>query len=126
MEDGARPLISEWMRGQIGPRGVANTLKEEVPRWGEMLPQLPSLAHEVLRQAKSGQFQLKMESDELAGIRSELRRTTQRMVLAVTGAALLASVAIPLVGGHSPSWLMAALGVLGIGLLGYAFLGEES
>jgi ubiquinone biosynthesis protein len=37
------------MSEQIGWRGWLRTFKEEVPYWGAVLPQLPRLAHQALR-----------------------------------------------------------------------------
>jgi ubiquinone biosynthesis protein len=45
----AKPYLERWMNEQLGWRGWARTLKEEAPYWGMLIPQLPRLAHQVLR-----------------------------------------------------------------------------
>jgi ubiquinone biosynthesis protein len=45
----AKPFLERWMSEQIGWRGWLRTFKEEIPYWGTVLPQLPRLAHQALR-----------------------------------------------------------------------------
>jgi ubiquinone biosynthesis protein len=45
----AKPFLERWMSEQLGWRGWLKTIKEEAPYWGMLIPQLPRLAHEVLR-----------------------------------------------------------------------------
>ena len=45
----AKPFLERWMSEQIGWRGWLRTFKEEAPYWGAVLPQLPRLAHQALR-----------------------------------------------------------------------------
>jgi ubiquinone biosynthesis protein len=45
----AKPFLERWMNEQIGWRGWLRTFKEEIPYWGTVLPQLPRLAHQALR-----------------------------------------------------------------------------
>jgi ubiquinone biosynthesis protein len=44
----AKPFLENWMREQIGLKGLLRTLRNEAPRWATMLPQLPRLAHRAL------------------------------------------------------------------------------
>jgi ubiquinone biosynthesis protein len=45
----AKPFLERWMSEQIGWRGWLRAFKEETPYWGNLLPQLPRLAHQALR-----------------------------------------------------------------------------
>ncbi|MBK6744421.1 MAG: ubiquinone biosynthesis regulatory protein kinase UbiB [Hydrogenophilales bacterium] len=45
----AKPFLERWMNEQIGWRGWLRTFKEEIPYWGTVLPQLPRLAHQAMR-----------------------------------------------------------------------------
>jgi ubiquinone biosynthesis protein len=45
----AKPFLERWMSEQVGWRGWARTLRDEIPYWGTLLPQLPRLAHQALR-----------------------------------------------------------------------------
>ncbi len=90
----AKPFFERWMREQLGRQALLKSLSEQAPRWGEVLPALPSLAHEVLRQARSGKLRIETGSSEIARLRGDLRRANQRTVLAVIGAALVICAAL--------------------------------
>jgi ubiquinone biosynthesis protein len=91
----AKPFLERWMREQLGPRAVMRELKSHAPRWGETLPALPGLAHEVLRQARSGKLRVEIAPTEIDKIRREMRRSNQRTVLGV----------VPLL-----TWILGGLG----------------
>ncbi len=44
----AKPFLENWMREQIGLKGLLRALRNEAPRWATMLPQLPRLVHRAL------------------------------------------------------------------------------
>lgn len=44
----AKPYLERWMNEQVGWRGLLERFKAEAPRYSQMLPQLPRLAHQVL------------------------------------------------------------------------------
>jgi len=44
----AKPFLENWMREQIGLKGLLRALRNEAPRWATMLPQLPRLLHRAL------------------------------------------------------------------------------
>jgi ubiquinone biosynthesis protein len=44
----AKPFLENWMREQIGVKGLLRTIRNEAPRWATMLPQLPRLLHRAL------------------------------------------------------------------------------
>lgn len=123
----AKPFLERWMSEQIGTRAFFNRLKDNVPQWGEKLPEIPSLVHEVLHQARHGKLEVRSNSEELQLIRKEIRRANQRTFFAILGGSLLVSAALLLgLDGYSPrmaygapvlSW---ALGILG----GFILLGN--
>ena len=129
----AKPFLEQWMREQLGGKALLRELKSQAPRWSEILPRLPSLAYEVLEQAREGRLELRMTSEDLACLRREVRRANQRTVLAVVGAALLMSAAAiygldgfqPMIVAGAPllSWVLGALGVC---LVLAAWPGEDS
>src|SRR5690606_35458538 len=41
----AKPILEVFMSEQFGVRGLVERLKQESPRWVQLLPQLPRLAH---------------------------------------------------------------------------------
>lgn len=47
----AKPYLERWMNEQIGWRGLIEKLKAEAPRYSQIFPQLPRLAHQALKRA---------------------------------------------------------------------------
>ncbi|HEX4798725.1 MAG TPA: ubiquinone biosynthesis regulatory protein kinase UbiB [Burkholderiales bacterium] len=44
----AKPFLENWMREQVGLKGLLRAVRNEAPRWATMLPQLPRLLHRAL------------------------------------------------------------------------------
>ncbi len=66
----AQPFLERWMNEQIGWRGLLERLKNEAPRYAQLLPELPRLLHQVLQQqARPG------DSQALQALLTEQRRT---------------------------------------------------
>jgi ubiquinone biosynthesis protein len=116
----AKPFLERWMGEQLGLRGLARQVQLNAPRWGEMVPLLPGLAYDVLRQASEGRLRVETSPRELRELRREIRRSGQRTVLAITGAALVIAAAViygldgftPAMWGRVPAatWLLGGLG----------------
>lgn len=117
----AKPFLEQWVREQIGGQAMMRELQKQAPRWGETLPILPGLAYEVLRQARDGKLRIDSSSEELARLRREIRRASQRSVLAVVGSAFIVGAAVllgldgfsPTMVGDAPlmSWVFGLLGI---------------
>ena len=45
----AKPFLERWMNEQIGWRGLLARLQHEAPRYAQLLPELPRLLHQALR-----------------------------------------------------------------------------
>jgi len=67
----AKPFLENWMRDQVGLKGLLRTVRNEAPRWATMLPQLPRLLHRALADDRVGRIERTLE-DLLA---TEKRRT---------------------------------------------------
>jgi ubiquinone biosynthesis protein len=121
----AKPFLETWVRDRVGVKATLNELHKQAPRWGEILPSLPSVAYEVLRKANEGKLRVGLSSDELTRLRVEIRRANQRNVLAIVGAAFIVSSVLLLgldgyvprmvstVFGDAPlmSWVLGLLGL---------------
>jgi ubiquinone biosynthesis protein len=66
----AKPILKRWVSEQIGLRGLARQLREEVPHWGTLLPQLPRLAHTYLSKSSGPDL-----TAELHALRAQLEKT---------------------------------------------------
>jgi len=45
----AKPFLERWMNDQVGWRGLVARLKNEAPRYVQLLPELPRLLHQALQ-----------------------------------------------------------------------------
>ncbi|MBI5911182.1 MAG: ubiquinone biosynthesis regulatory protein kinase UbiB [Betaproteobacteria bacterium] len=82
----AKPYLERWMSEQLGWRGLLRNLQNEAPRWVNMLPQLPRLAHRALAADPSAGIERALE--RLAAEQSRRHRSTVMLCLLL--AALLA------------------------------------
>ncbi|TAA41004.1 ubiquinone biosynthesis regulatory protein kinase UbiB [Corallincola spongiicola] len=48
----AKPFLEDWMQDQLGAKALKRNLLENLPYWGEKLPQLPDLIFNNLQQAQ--------------------------------------------------------------------------
>jgi ubiquinone biosynthesis protein len=79
----AKPFLENWMREQIGLKGLLRTLRNEAPRWATMLPQLPRLLHRALAGDRVEGI------EQMLGELLELERRRNRLIgVAVTFLAL--------------------------------------
>lgn len=67
----AKPFLEKWMIDQLGPKMFWQQLKAEAPQYAKLIPELPRLLHDFLRQRKGD------ESRELRALLSEQRRTNR-------------------------------------------------
>lgn len=101
----AKPFLENWMKDQVGARALVSQLKQEIPQWGEKLPQLPLLAHKVMKQAAEGNLSLKLHAKDLEQIKQEIRGTTAQRNKTLAGSSILITSAIILTTGSlSVGW----------------------
>jgi ubiquinone biosynthesis protein len=67
----AKPFLERWMNEQIGWRGLVNRLKQEAPRYAQLLPDLPRLLHQRLQDRPAS------DSAALLALLAEQRRTNR-------------------------------------------------
>ncbi|MFN0039550.1 MAG: ubiquinone biosynthesis regulatory protein kinase UbiB [Burkholderiales bacterium] len=58
----AKPYLERWMSEQVGWRGLIHNLKNEIPQWGVLLPQLPRLLHQRLTADHPDNLRLAVEA----------------------------------------------------------------
>ena len=64
----AKPYLERWMRQQVGPLAFREGLKRELPKWGRMMPEIPTLAHGLLRKLHDDETATQQQADELRGL----------------------------------------------------------
>ena len=67
----AKPFLERWMNEQIGWAGLVDRLKDEAPRYAQLLPELPRLLHAAL--------QPRTDSPLLHALIEEQRRTNRML-----------------------------------------------
>ena len=75
----AKPFLERWMVEQLGPQKLLEQLREEAPRYAQLLPGLPRLLHDFLRRAPSSQQR------DLKELLVEQRRTNRLLQALVYG-----------------------------------------
>jgi ubiquinone biosynthesis protein len=78
----AKPFLERWMNDQVGWRGLVARLKNEAPRYVQLLPELPRLLHQAL-QPKSSADQRAIV--ELLAEQQRTNRLLQAIVCAAFG-----------------------------------------
>ncbi|RYE80027.1 MAG: ubiquinone biosynthesis regulatory protein kinase UbiB [Oxalobacteraceae bacterium] len=89
----AKPYLERWMAEQVGWRGMVERLKAEAPRFAQIFPQLPRLAHQVLDRKAHPVADI---SELLAEVLKAQRRMNRLMtvVVCVASAAALYAAAV--------------------------------
>lgn len=118
----AKPFLEQWTREHLGPRALLRALRKELPRWWEMAPRLPGLAHEVLERARSGELELGWRSEELQRLRAQMGVNQRRLFFAVVGSSLIFAGAVTAAAHASvlptwaalpgASWILAGVGLV--------------
>jgi ubiquinone biosynthesis protein len=57
----AKPFLENWMREQVGLRGLLRTIRNEAPHWARVLPQLPRLLHGALADDRVARLERALE-----------------------------------------------------------------
>ncbi len=115
----AKPFLEHWMSQQIGPKAVFAQIKDNIPSWGEKLPEVPGLIHQILIKTYQGKLQVKLDSRDLQQLKQEIRKANQRNIFAIAGSALLVSATL-LIGLNI--WLLTPIWVWIVGMIGASLL----
>jgi ubiquinone biosynthesis protein len=85
----AKPWLERWMSEQVGWRGFIKTLRAEAPRYASLLPQLPRLLHQRLKDDVAAQAAPLL----LAMLAEQKKRNAWLSVIALLLTAILGLVA---------------------------------
>jgi ubiquinone biosynthesis protein len=96
----AKPFLERWMNEQIGWRALLASIKDEAPRYAQLIPQLPRLLHDALQAHTRPPPQ---HEALLLALVQEQRRTNRllRVALSLIGGFVLGSLFV--------RWLLPAL-----------------
>jgi ubiquinone biosynthesis protein len=91
----AKPFLEKWMLEQIGPKKLWEELKAQAPHYAKLLPQLPRLLHEYLKQPRQN------DARQIEQLLVEQRRTNKLLqTLIYAGLGFVVSLLVLQVGMH--------------------------
>ncbi len=76
----AKPFLEKWMLDQIGPKKLLKELRNEAPHYAKLLPELPRLLFEFLKQPPPSSG-----SPELRALLAEQKRTNRLLQTLIYG-----------------------------------------
>jgi ubiquinone biosynthesis protein len=85
----AKPYLERWMRDQFGPAALIRGLRRELPRLVPMIPELPAISLELLRQARDRSSMVPTNLEDLQQLRFEMRRRHRQLLGTLAGGAIL-------------------------------------
>ena len=121
--DTAKPYLERWMRDQVGPAALARGLRRELPSLIPMIPELPAIGRELLRQARNPDSIARTRSDELRQLRLEMRRQHRHLLGTLVGFAMLLAGVLSLGVVPTPNIGLSGVSFVTGGLLVIAGLG---
>ncbi len=87
----AKPFLDRWMSEQVGLRALASSLRKQLPRMAERLPEMPDLIYSAMKKFEQGEAKLAWHSQELEEIRKEIKKSNRNLIYVwvLTGAVIL-------------------------------------
>jgi ubiquinone biosynthesis protein len=76
----AKPFLEDWMNKQVGWAGLVERMKNEAPRYVQLLPELPRLLHHALQPRSTSQERA------LEALLAEQRHTNGLLRIIIAGA----------------------------------------
>ncbi len=108
----AKPFLEKWLSEQIGPAAFMNRVRETLPQISENLPELPLLAHRVIKDAAEGNLEVKWKSAELEQLRKEAKQSSRCTIAAICGGSMIITAALLLVAGSGTAIAAAPIPTL--------------
>ena len=90
----AKPILEQWMKEKASPQAAFKTLQQEAPNWLHTLPILPRLIQDIGQQVQGGKLKMQLSSKDLEKIQQEIRTSSQRTTMTISGAAFIIAAAI--------------------------------
>ena len=90
----AKPILEQWMKEKASPQAAFKTLQQEAPNWLHTLPTLPRLIQDIGQQVQGGKLKMQLSSKDLEKIQQEIRTSSHRTTMTISGAAFIIAAAI--------------------------------
>jgi ubiquinone biosynthesis protein len=112
----AKPFLETWMNEQIGREAFVRKIRQNLPKFGEHLPDLPGKIHKVINDAQAGNLELKWKSVELTQLRKDLQQNHRNTLAMIAGSSMLLCGTLLLLFGTSALISATVATLLGGGL----------
>ena len=112
----AKPELEAILRQRHNPENISKELRKRLPGWLAQAPELPTLIHDFLEKANSGQLLARTSSEDATRARREQKAANRKMLQVLAGGSLSIPGAI-LVGMETGPWFLAGYSVAGLLLL---------
>ena len=96
----AKPFLERWMSEHVGWRGLAQSLKSNLPKWAETLPEIPGLLHDVLNKASEGRLKVVWNSPDIEQQLQHLNKNQRRTSRVMMASGLIIAASITLIFEH--------------------------
>ncbi|MDI6891834.1 MAG: AarF/ABC1/UbiB kinase family protein [Actinomycetota bacterium] len=114
----AKPYLSTVLKEKYAPRIALEEVREELKKYFLYLLDYPKQVHDILSQARTGEFQIKYRHIGLEGLISKIETVSNRLAISLVLVALIVSSSLVVVFGSRGLWL----GIAGFALAGILFL----
>ncbi|MCG8383604.1 MAG: ubiquinone biosynthesis regulatory protein kinase UbiB [Gammaproteobacteria bacterium] len=85
----AKPFLETWIKSRLGPKAAFKEIRDQLPFWGEVLPQLPGLTYETLVNASKGRLEVRLSPADKQMFAHYAQQNNRRMTSAIAGGTLL-------------------------------------
>lgn len=118
----AKPILELWVKEQMGPKAVASNIKNNLPFWGEKLPQIPDMVYDYLHYGKQHHRQSEIHAKQLA---QQQQNGFKGIGLMLIGGMLLVGSAVLMVGQYNILASIIAVGGIVATALGWRKLNAK-
>ncbi len=99
----AKPFMQEWMDEQVGIKHLISSVKENLPYWIEMLPELPTQIGDALIKTTENQKILSAQAAEISNLKTIMQINSKKNAYLIAGASLMFPTAIFITNNSSGS-----------------------
>ncbi|MEE9352293.1 MAG: ubiquinone biosynthesis regulatory protein kinase UbiB [Thiotrichaceae bacterium] len=92
--DTAKPFLQRWMDEQVGMRSLFNGAKDNLPKFIEQMPHMPTMVNDVIKQMHDQQRNPDNGYKHFKVLQEQSRQNTKRMLLGIAGGSLIISSAL--------------------------------
>ena len=111
--DTAKPFLEDWLKQQIGPKALFNSIKSNAPFWMEKLPEIPDLVYDSLRESQQTQRAIQALHQGYPAQQKRLRQTLTSACVSLCVAILAATAWL----SDAKGIALATSGITALGLL---------